>query len=481
MPLIPLALPPQSNQGESPHAGVAALINCYAVPEGEEQKSKLRIRAAAGLDGLATLDTTGGVRGLIEVDGVVVAVAGRTIFQVDSGGTATLLGGLPSDGYVGMSRNQRGTGVQTVISCDGLSRVIVGGALTAITDPNLPPAIDNCNINRSTIFGSADGRMARSEIDDSTSVDGLDIARAEANPDGLLRVVNRGSDLIPIGLRSTEVWTDTGGEAFGFTRANVINIGAVGPSSVVKATVLGQTVTDTVAWLANDREGRFAGAVMLNGYTPQKISTAWVDRLVDLEADKTAIVAMSWVERGRALIGWRLTDTTIVYDTSTGLWHERQSRRDTGLLTAWNVARSTVLGGKVLGGHISRPKLYWVDPDVGDEDGDEMIMRVRTPPVSAFPGRIEMNRLFLDMVPGVGLATGGTQDTDPEVTLRLSRDGKTWGAARTAKIGKQGEHGRRVAWSRNGTHSQVTCEFTCSAAVVREVLSASWEGQSLPP
>lgn len=480
MPLIPLALPPQSNQGESPYSGVAALINCYAVPEGDEQKSKLRIRAAAGLDGLATLDTTGGIRGLIEVDGVAYVVAGPTIFQVDSGGTETLIGGLPSDGYVGMARNQRGTGVQTILACDGLSRIIVGGTLTAITDPDLPPAVDVCVINRSAIFCSADGRMVRSEIDDASDVDGLDIARAEGVPDGLLRVVDRGSDLIAIGPRSTEVWSDTGGDAFGFSRRTVINLGAIGASAVIKATVLGNIVSDTVAWLANDRDGRYAGAILLNGDTPSKISTAWVDRLVDLETDKTAIVAMSWVERGRAFIGWRLSSTTIVYDTSTGLWHERQSRDGTGLLTAWNVARCTVLGGRVLGGHVSLPVLYWVDPDVYDDDGDEMIMRVRPPVISAYPGRIEMNNLYLDMVPGVGLVTGGEQDTDPKVTLRLSRDGQTWGTARDARLGNANEM-VRVSWSRLGTHSQVTPEFTCSAAVVREILSASWDGKVLPP
>lgn len=512
---LPLALPPSSNQGESPHAGVAGLVNCYVVPEGDEQKSKLRIRAASGLDQLVTLPTSGGIRGAIEVDGVLYAVAGRLIYQIDSGGSAVLIGGLPSDGYVGMARNQRGTGVQTIVTCDGLSYVIAAGSLTRITDSDLIPAIDVCVINRSAIFVAADGRMQRSEIDDATSIDGLDLARAEANPDGLYRGVARGSDLIAIGQRSAEVWTDTGGEAFGFTRANVINIGAVGPLSVVSGTVLGQSVQDTVAWCANDPEGRFAGVIMLSGYTPQKISTAWIDRKVDLVADKTSITAMSWVERGRAFLAWRLTDTTIVYDTSTGQWHERKSRDAYGNETAWNIGTTAVLGGRVAGGHISAPSLYWIDPDVRDEDGNEMVMRVRSPPLSAYPGRIEVDRLWLDMVPGVGIIDGtpgetldvltdddgeglldddgafltddgaaiytGVPEVDPEVVLRVSRDGETWSGNRAVKLGKAGQRMTRIRWNRLGTHQTANFEFSCSASVVREILQASWEGTVLPP
>lgn len=479
--IIPLALPPQSNQGESPHAGSAALINCYVVPEGEEQKSKLRIKASAGLDALVTLATTGGVRGMIEVDGVLYAVAGRTVWQINSAGGSTLIGGIPSDGYVGMARNQRGTGVQTTIVSDGRADVVVGGSLTRITDPDLPPPVDCCTINRSTIFVSRDGRMVRSEIDDSTSVDGLDLARAEASPDGILRGVDMGSYLIVIGERSTEVWQDQGADAFGFSRAHVINIGAIGARSVTRATVLGQSVEDTVAWLATDPRGGFAGAIMLAGYTPRKISTAWIDRIVDQVDEKEAITAHSWVERGRGFIAWRLSSTTVVYDTSTGLWHERQSRDQYGDLTAWNVGYSTVLGGRAVGGHVSSPKLYWIDSDTYDDDGDEMIMRVRTPPLSAFPGRIEINRAALDMVPGVGLGSGSSHDINPVVTMRISRDGRTWGAARSVSIGAQGQTQARVYWNRCGTYAQATFEFTCSAAVAREILQATWEGERLPP
>jgi hypothetical protein len=69
MPPLPLSLPTQSNQAEQPHGGIAALINCYAVPAGgSEQRAKTSIRAASGLDLVATLPGAGGARALLEVD-----------------------------------------------------------------------------------------------------------------------------------------------------------------------------------------------------------------------------------------------------------------------------------------------------------------------------------------------------------------------------------------------------------------------------
>jgi len=481
MPILDLALPASSNKGIEPHAGVASLTNCYVVPAGTEQKTQMQIWAASGLDSVVTLPTTGGVRNMTEVDGQLYATIGRSEYLIDAGGSATLIGAIPSDGFVGSARNQRASGTQVIKVCDGGKWVFVSGTQTPITDPDLPPPIDVCVVNQSAIFACANGSMFRSEINDATNIDGLDTAAAESSPDGLLRVVDRGPDVIPIGTRSAEVWTDQGSEAFGFSRTNVIQIGAVGQRAVTKGAILGQSIADTVAWVATNSEGRYAGIAMLSGYTPQKISTAWVDRIVDQVADKASIVASSWVERGRSFLAWRLPDRTILYDTSTGQWHERRSLSGTGDMTTWRVAHTAVLGGRVMAGDADNPKLYWLDPDTSDEDGDEMVVQVTTPPANAFPGRIEMNQLYLDVVPGVGLVNGESQDIDPVVTLQMSRDGEVWSAGRDRRLGIGGERGATVSWSSLGTFRSASFRLTCSARVVRGFLSARWDGRTIGP
>lgn len=481
MPILPLALPTGVNKGEAPHAGVATCINCYPVAVGDGQKEQMQVWVAPGLASMTTLATTGGVRGMMEVDGVALVVVGRTLYQVDSGGNAVLLGGIPSDGYVGMARNQRGSGVQSVIVCDGLTYVVVGGSLSRVTGLTFAP-IDVCVVNRSAIFATADGRMFRSEIDDATTVDPLDVTQAESAPDGLLRVIDRGGDLIALGSRSMEVWSDTGGEAFGFARAHVVRIGAAGAKAVTKASIVtGSIVTDSVAWLATDQQGALAGVVMLDGYSPRKISTNYVDRALGAVADKTSTVATSWVADGQGFISFRLPTTTLVYNTSTGVWHERQSRDELGNAVTWRASLATVLDGRALVGDATLPLLYWLDRDTATEAGGEMVMTCRTPPVHAFPGRAEINRLYLDTAPGVGTVGGASQDTNPVVSMRLSRDGETWEASRSRLLGAQGQRGTTVDWSRLGTHPQATFEFSCSAAVARGFLSARWDGRTVAP
>lgn len=482
MPILPLALPTGSDKGREAHAGVAQLINCYAEQSNGAQKSQMQVWAGPGLDPIVTLPGSGGVRALLEVDGVGYVVIGRLLYQVTSGGAYTLLGGITSDGYVGMTRNQRAAGTQVTVVCDGIAWFVSGGSLSRITDVDLPGPVDVCTVNGSTIFAIPDGRMFRSEIDDTTSIDGLDVAEARSVADGLYRVVDRGGDLIAIGPRSFEVWQDIGGEAFGFSRTTAVRIGALGPSSVVKASIVTpQTVTDTVVWAAVDQYGKYAGVVMLDGSGVRKVSSLWVDRLIEAEADPLAIVATSWVSRGHGFVSFRLTSTTVVYDTTTGEWHERQSRTTKGAATAWRVSLATVLAGRTLVGDATSPKIYWLDEDTADEDGEEMVLTCRTPIANAFPERMEMDRLHLDVIPGVGLGTGATQDVDPVIAMRWSRDGETWSAERQRALGAQGQRGQRVTWSRIGTHQQITLEFKCSAAVARGLMSARWEGMTLTP
>lgn len=482
MPVMPLALPNGSDQGREPHAGVAALINAVAVPGGDQQKNGLQVWAAPGLIRAATMPVTGGVRGMLEMDGSAFVVVGRSLYQIDSGGSASYIAGIPSDGRVAMARNQRGTGAQLILVSDGLAWVVVGGTRTRITDPDLRSPMDVCVINRSAIFASADGAMYRSEIDNATSVDGLDIARAEAAPDGLLRVIDRGGELVALGTRSTEIWVDTGAEAFGFDRAHVLRMGCLAASSATKGSVITpQTVTDTIAWCATDQEGRSAGIVMLDGYTPRKISSLYVDRLLEQVADPSGITAYGYVSRGQGFLAWRLPETTLVYSTTANVWSERKSRTDRQDATTWRPSYACALGGRTLLGDATLPRAYWLDEDTATDDGDEMVMTVRLPPMHRTPGRTIIDQLRVDVVPGVGLASGASQDIDPHVMMRVSRDGKVWGDGRTRAVGIQGHGDGQLQWPRLGTFRTAHLELSCSAAVVRGFLSASWDGSGAAP
>jgi len=477
---FPIALGTQSNKGKSPLEGIARLINCRAEVVGDEQRVKVSTHAVAGLTALGTLSGSGGVRAMIEVDGVGYAVCGRVVHQFEAGGTSTVLGGMPSDGLVTMARNSRAAGAQTMIVCDGLGKFIQGGAVVDITDTDFGSPNSVCSVANHFVTSSPDGYLRASEINDATGWDGLAITAAQSDPDGLLRAVSRGTSVIAFGQRSFEVWDYTGSnDGFPFQRSQSSRVGCWSAASVVSAPIIRpDLVTDAIAWATTDKDGAYAAISILDGYTARPISRPDVDRDMRDCADPSTIVGMSWTDAGHAYMAWTIPGvTTWVYDTATSLWHERQSYGQ----GHWNIGTTMVLGGRVVGGHRSSPNLYFVDPSANDEAGTQLVMTVQTPPVHAFPDQIETNALYLDCVTGVGLNTTTPADLDPMVTMAMSRDGETWGTELSRALGRQGNSNKRLAWHALGTsdHRGISYKFSASAKVVKTFLSIAADGAKI--
>lgn len=474
---FPIALGTQSNKGKSPLEGVARLVNCRAEVVGDEQRVKVTTQAVEGLTALGTLSGSGGIRAMIEVDGIGYAVCGRVVHQFEAGGTSTVLGGMPSDGLVTMARNSRAAGAQTMIVCDGLGKFIQGGAVVDITDTDFGSPNSVCLVANHFVTSSADGYLRASEINDAAGWDALDITDTQSEDGSLLRAVARGSSVIAIGKKVFEIFDYTGGnDGFPFQRSQTSRVGCWSAASVVSASIIRpDLVTDAIAWASTNQDGAYAGVVILDGYTARKISHPDVDRDMSNCANPSTIVGMSWANAGHAYIAWTIPGvTTWVYDTATNLWHERQSYGQ----GHWNIGATMVLGGRVVGGHRSTPNLYFVDPNANDEAGTQLVMTVQTPPVHAFPDQIEINALYLDCVTGVGLNTTTPADLDPTVMMAMSRDGETWGTELSRALGRQGSTNKRLAWHAMGTtdHRGVSFRFSASAKVVKTFMSIAADG-----
>jgi hypothetical protein len=202
VPLIDLTMPLQSSPAEDAWGGQAKLVNCYAVPL-ERGKSEVVIHATDGLAPLATITGAGGIRAMAavtEAEGLVVA--GRVVERIDTSGTATLVGALPSDGHVGIAQNADG---EVALVCDGLYYSYVSGVLTQLADPDLPPPLSVCSLKGYFVYMLSDGRMFASDLNDF-AVEGLSYAQNEQAPDGGVVAWVRGNDLLGGGKRSIEVW-----------------------------------------------------------------------------------------------------------------------------------------------------------------------------------------------------------------------------------------------------------------------------------
>lgn len=479
MPRTALSLPTGSSPTRYGHAGAARIVNMFAEKIGPQAKTQTAWWACDGLSSFATLTGGGGVRAMLALsDSALYVIAGRLVFLVDSAGAVTVIGGIPTDGFVTMARNRVG---QIAIVCDGLYFVIEDEDLTQISDPDLPPPTSVTHIDGYFVYLLEDGRFFASGID-ATGVDALDTATAEANPDGGVRAMTRGRDLVLFGKRSTEFWGNTGAE-FPFSRTTANDLGCLAAGSVAE-------LEQTLFWVCHDGTVR-----VLDGYQGRKISSHAVERFIASETDPSALRATAWQSRGHSFYALSGAAGTWQYDVTTGEWVERQSYG----LDRWRVSETIQFGHRIIAGNYASGLLYTMSPDVYSEAGADMVCTIQVPPVYADGRRVRHNRVEIDVVPGTGLVLPETTTTStasiywwlpfwrtaetvsaadyrhlirPKLMLDYSDDGgATWSTQRALEMGAAGQRLRRCFAHRLGVSRSRTYRMSISASVARGVVA----------
>ncbi len=457
---VPLTLGTGSNPGRYGYDGAARLINCYVEQRGPEGRAPFPIYAIDGLGEWSSVAASGGVRAMLAMDNTLYVVVGRIVYAIDASGAETELGGLPSDGPVYMARNRRSPNPQIAVVCDGIYKMISGSVLTDVNDADLPPPSSVTHLDGYFVFGVSNGRMYASAIDDGNDIAALDFAAAEGNPDDIVMVTTRGRELLAVGSKSTEFWSNTAQDNFAFSRANSIEIGCLSGKSVA-------SISQTIAFVAHDGTIR-----ILDGYTPQRISNHAVERFIADTTDKSTLVATSWSDRGHSFYCLSSPIGTWTYDMTTQLWHERKSYG----LDRWRVSCVERFGDQLIAGHYDEGTLYTMSPGVYAEGGDPILMEVRPSAIHAHPNKMVLHRLDVDVVPGVGLNTTATQNADPQLMIDTSEDGgDTFGGERSVALGTINQKLTTVSANRFGMIRATGkgLRLRCSADVVRGFLSGS--------
>jgi len=491
----PISLGLSSNPGRAPAAGSARLLNCYAEISGDEQKSRTQVWACDGLANFGATLAGGPIRAEIEVDGVVYVVAGSRIYMVRADGTAADIGGIAGSGLVTMARNRRAV-PQIGVVCDGNYAVIEGGVVRASWDTDLIPPTSIAFSDGYFVFTHQDGRVSHTETDSAFVIDGLAYTTAESSPDRNVRAMGLQQYVVVFGERSIEWYVDNGGDPFAFERTYAIQVGCAAAGSCA-------AVNQTLAFVADDKTVR-----VLNGHTAEKVSNLAVDRALAAETNIASVAAATWRSQGHIFYAISGTGWTWVYDLTTQLWHNRQSYG----LPRWRVSSVVEAWGRLIAGDYATGKLYTMNPDTYDEAGSPLVVEIITPPVHAWPNRLSVSALYLDMVPGVGLENyvpespvallwrgkslawrnallawrkapeQNAHSGNPKVMISASYDGgNTWGTERAVEIGKLGEYQKRVVSRRWGATRQsgITFRFSASAAVMRGFMGAAIEAEKL--
>lgn len=459
MTLVPLALASSSSPGRFTQGGQTRLVNCFVEQVGQEGRVPWAVYSADGLQGFAALpEASGGVRAMLELDGTLYAVAGTALYSIAANGVVTTIGSMniSTTAPVYMERNRR-TSPDIMIVCDGLAYYLRAGSLAQVTDGDLLAPTSLAFLAGYFLIGTANNTWQIGALDDAANWGALDFERADANPDAVVRVAALQRDAVIFGERSTEFWRHDppADGSFPFQFVTATDLGCLAANSVV-------TIEQTLGFVASDRTVR-----MLAGYEARRISNAAVERDIETLTDRSIIKGTTWVRDGHTF--YSLTAPgywTWVYDTVTGLWHNRETYNQ----NHWQVSTVVQFGTKLVAGDQDTGTIYEMSPAFGDDAGQPLVMSQTLPSVHMFPHAMTMDCVYFDVERGVGTGQGDTEDVTPQIMVEISRDGgATFGDRRMLSLGVQGARTTQVRdWS-FGQFSEIgaTIRISCSAKVAR--------------
>lgn len=429
----------------SVNAADSRMINMFPemVPEGGKEPAFLQ--RAPGLSLLLTAGS-GPIRGMWQYGDYGYAVSGNTLYRIDSNWNAVAKGTVIGTGAVSMADN----GTQLFIAANPKGYIYNArtDVFQQITDPDFPGAVTVGYIDGYFVFNEPNSqRIWVTQLLDGTSIDPLDFASAEGNPDGIVGIIVDHREVWLFGTNSTEVWYDAGTTDFPLARIQGAfnELGCAAPYSIAK-------MDNQIYWLGKDARGQ--GVVYrAAGYIGQRVSTHAVEWQIQQYTNMSDAVGYTYQQEGHTfyVLNFPSGGTTWVLDASTGAWHERAALNN-GVFNRHRGNNQMMFNGATCIGDYQNGNIYQFNLNSFDDNGapQKWLRSWR----ALNPGSNDLNRtaqhsLQLDCETGVGLNIG--QGSDPAVMLRWSDDGgHTWSNEHWRSMGKIGEYGWRTYWRRLG-------------------------------
>jgi hypothetical protein len=437
-------------------------VNCFFDQRKDNDKTSLIVRGTPGSFGAFTL-TDAPIRGWRQIGSFLYVMAGSTLFQVTSGGGVTNLGTVFNSGqYVSFTDNS--LQLMFVDGFQGYYLTLPSGAITQITDANFPNGATTCDtLSSSGIVEKPDTReFYVSDILDYavwTSALSLPIfGTKEDSSDKLVRVAVLNGGLLLLGSQNIEFWQDVGTSPLPFARIN-------GASQTwgLAAKFSYAALNNTAIFLGQNPQGGVQ-VLMLNGYTPQRVSDSDLENIITGFSIYSDAVSLTYMTDGHPM--YQLTfpnaNRSFLFDALTHIWYEVQSglvdyvRHFANLGVTFN-ARNYV-------SDTTTGVIYQLSSAIYADSGAPIKRVITSKHLRLDGNEFGISELTLEMATGVGIAVG--QGANPQVMLRVSKDnGNTFGPERWRSFGRMGEYGRRVIFDTLGSSRDFVMQFTVTDPV----------------
>jgi hypothetical protein len=323
-----------------------------------------------------------------------------------------------------------------------------GSTLTEVTDPDLGRVLDVVYIDG--YFVTTDGEfIVVTELGNPLSVNPLKYGSSEIDPDPIQRLLSNRNELYVINRHTIEVFTNTGGSFFPFSRINGAHIqrGAVGQRAAC-------VFMEAIAFVGNSRTEPPAVYIGENAQSI-KISTREIDQI--LAKYTTEQLELIYVEArtvdGHKFLYIHLPDRTMVYDGAASavmqepVWFfltsgvEEFSQYRARYFTWWD--NQWICSDLKAG--FSAPRLAKLTNTHGLQMGSPVRFEFGTQITWPETGGALIHQLEL-----IALTGRVEFNTDPLIAASYTSDGLTWSQDKWIKVGKFGERMKRLVWWSQG-------------------------------
>jgi hypothetical protein len=274
----------------------------------------------------------------------------------------------------------------------------------------------------------------------------LSFSSKDGAPDNLVSIIVDHREVYLLGETSSEVWIDAGLFPFPFQRIPGTNTqhGIAAKFSVAR-------LGNSFAYVSRNLRGQ-AQIMMMNGYTPTRISTHAVENTL---VDKYISDARAWTYQLEGhevyVVSFPTLDLTWAYDVSTNMWHKWLSVDNQNVFHRHRGNCQANFQNMNLVGDYANGLVYQLDKTNYTDNGNEVRRIRRAPHMVSDYQRQYFDELQIYFQPGVGLSNGLTANENPQAMLRWSDDGgSTWSKEYWVSIGTQGAYKNRAIWRRLG-------------------------------
>lgn len=304
----------------------------------------------------------------------------------------------------------------------------------------------------------------QSDLRDGFAYIATDFTNAESDPDNIVVIKPLNGLVYVFGTNTMEPYRNIGGAGFQFETITsaIQQKGCTAPHSIVE-------LKGDLMWIGagvNEQPAIYASS----GGRPEKISPASVDNYIysgGIDALQNAY-AIKWGERGHYFVSFTVPGVcTIVYDATTGIWHERKSIDRFKQFQPWRVtslvdAYSVRLVGDELTGMIglkSEDTFYEYDDEIRSYFTTEAIDNGGRP--------FSIPQVQLVMETGFNPVVG--QGDNPIVRMSVSRDGGiTYSPEISRTLGITGSYYSPISWPMLGRFNRSACfRFDISEPIKR--------------